>query len=388
MSYNRKYIAFDFIRNIAAKLFLWKLISPEQKISVDDAFKTPFYTPTFFIRAGLFIFTLILINAALGIIALGVSDLLDNETTVGVLLILFSCLILWLLEFFIKKRNHYRSGIDDCLLYTSVVFLIAGIILIFRIYNEVQICLVVLPIFFLATWRYSDSLTAVFEFVAIYTLLFFILREYELGKMLMPFIFMTISAIAFVIFSYFLRNDTNYYYERPLGVLKVCSLLLFYFSMNYFIVREGNLLLNGYQDTGTFYEIPLAWMFLVFTIVIPIIYIIFGVLRKDRLLLWTGLLILVLTVLTIRYRFQILPIQYPLTFGGLLLITFSWFFIRKLKSADRGYTFEADDTFQSENLFNAEALMVSQTIGSTNQHPESSGFGGGKFGGGGAGSTL
>jgi len=399
MSYNRTFIEARKIRELALNLTSLDFISKDQLAKIISAFSDPLYVPSFFVRIGLIIFTFILANAGMGIMFLIFSDIFSNETAAGVLLIVYAFMVIGFLEYFIKSKNHYRSGIDDCLLFTGISCLIGGFVLSTNLYEPIQICMVALPLLIVATWRYADSLASASAFICFYVLVFLVLKDYEFGRTWMPFIFLGISGVLVYFFYRQLKNESLGYYETCHKVLKVLSLLTLYASMNYFVVREGNMMLNDatavyeYYETDASkpvqvpFEIPLAWLFIAITMIIPVIYIFFALKWKDRLLLWTGLGIVVLSVATFKYRFHIMPIEYTITWCGLFLLVGAWWSIKYLKRNSNRFTFVPDVASSELDLLNAEALIISQTLVKSAPEPQQ-GFGGGSFGGGGAGGTI
>ncbi|MBL0342514.1 MAG: hypothetical protein IPP71_17405 [Bacteroidetes bacterium] len=67
MSYNKNWIDAVNIKNISEKLKKSNLIGDEQLLQIEESHKEKFYSPNLFVRIGLFIFTFILANSALGI---------------------------------------------------------------------------------------------------------------------------------------------------------------------------------------------------------------------------------------------------------------------------------------------------------------------------------
>ena len=395
MGYYKAQIANREIRDAATRLAAHDLITKEQLGNIFGNFKDQLYVPGFFVRVGLFIFSLILVNAGLGIYFLLFSGIVSESIAAGGMLILYAAIVFWALEFFTGKRFHFRSGIDDCLLYTGLSFIVSGIVVSGDLYDGTSICLVALPILILAVWRYADSLVALSAYLCFFILLFLILMDYSWARTFMPFIFCAIAAATLIHFNRQLNNDNLDYYDRCFKVLKVAALVLLYASVNYFVVREGNMLLNAipselFADDSTtpvFYEIPLAFLFIGTTILIPVIYIYFGLQKRDRMLLWAGIGVLILSVLTIRYRYHVIPYEYALTIGGIILVTGSWWFIKKLKRSPGKFTFAPDPSGNQMELLNSEAFVIAQTL--VKPAPEQpQGFGGGSFGGGGAGGSV
>jgi len=111
--------------------------------------------------------------------------------------------------------------------------------------------------------------------------------------------------------------------------------------------------------------------------------------RKDRLLLRTGLGILILSVMTLQYRFEQIHYEYLMACSGIVLLSVSGLAIRYLNNRKLVYSFAPDKSESNNNLLNAEAIILSQTLNSSDAIPTPGiQFGGGTFGGGGAGSKL
>jgi hypothetical protein len=114
---------------------------------------------------------------------------------------------------------------------------------------------------------------------------------------------------------------------------------------------------------------------------------VYSIIKKDRILLWTGLICAGFSIFTIRYYYFILPTEIALTIGGIILFFISYFTIKKIKNKTSGVTYQKD-RFSDSSLIN-NAQIVSSTIqfgvkteSSTNSPME---YGDGDFSGGGAG---
>ena len=131
-------------------------------------------------------------------------------------------------------------------------------------------------------------------------------------------------------------------------------------------------------------QIPFASVFYSSTLLIPVLYIFFGLKTKNRILLLVGLFAFAFSVFTYRYYFGFLTISQGLVIAGILMISSAIFCINFLKESKFGLTDEPDE---NRKLANLEAVLASQYLG---QAPEESHleFGGGDFGGGGAGNQY
>ncbi|MES2734445.1 MAG: hypothetical protein V4714_22045, partial [Bacteroidota bacterium] len=105
-------------------------LSEEQYQVIAARYPSAFYTPNLFIRIGLFVFTAFLTTCAISLTSLLFSSLLDSshtESVIGILSLLYGVGTLLALEFFIRTKHHYRSGIDDALLYFTLALFIGGL---------------------------------------------------------------------------------------------------------------------------------------------------------------------------------------------------------------------------------------------------------------------
>ena len=356
-----------------------KLITPEQHNEVEKAFPAPFYRPEIFVKIGLFIFTLIACSFASGFLTL---FLIGNDSQMGISIVSLICLagFIFFLENMIPKRRLYHSGVDNALLYAAIA---AFAMFFFTMFDKLliwQYCLVMLLIFLAATWRYADRLTAA---AAFFTLLFWLghgMMQFALGKALIPFAVMILSAAVY----FTIIKDKSTYYHDCRTLVKVLTLCTFYLGGNYFVVREGNALLN---DLNLPYapQIAFAPLFYIFTVCIPLLYIVFGIRQKDRMLFIVGLLAFAFSVYTYKHYFSPLTVAQGLAIAGLLMLIGSIALIKYLHQPRHGVS---DEQEGKRKLANLEALLAAQQLGQSHQETGNVAFGGGNFGGGGAGETY
>lgn len=447
MSYNKQHIESVDVRKFADKLEDLKLINSDQKKQIHFEYKDELYTPNLFIRIGLFVFTIVLVLSGTGLIGLTISSLLSEQIAFGFAMILCGIGLIFVLNFFINVKKHWKSGIDDCLLYLALIFIISGIGTLTD-FNSMNVILIVSTVLFsLAVWKYADSLLAGLAFVTLIGLL--LLNTYDQPTLLLflPFIIAILSAITLVVFNKKIRSATHIYYLKSFQVLKFLSLLTLYVSLNYFVVKEGYalsrtidsgtevspaeaaiqnqidenfLVINEtYADTTAessvlrdrltaendkLYlqlgmenqkrmeledqkSIPFGFIFMVLTGIIPLIYIVMGLYKKDRLTLVAGLFILFLSVLTFqKYNPSIQP-EWLLTIGGILLLAVSFIASRYLRSNNKN--FDVREPSGNDDFLQAEGIIVGSTFAASGASSHTgTEFGGGQFGGGGAGSNY
>lgn len=398
-------IAYDIqlIRNLAIvkKAKQWysqQLISTEQMSIILKNYKVGFYSPNLFIKIGLFIFTSFIVSSALGSFSVAFFSVF-NSSDIGIgfsilTSFLFSAACFIALELFIKNKKLYRSGVDDCLLYCGLGFLFAGIAFLLRDAFSNQNGFLVLNVFAapclaLAAMRYLDRFITLLFGLCLYTIFFLaLLKLGTIAKMIMPFALMLVSALFYLTIRKQKQRVDLIYWKNCLVVLECLSLLLFYTACNYFVIRESSisffdLKLNSGED------IPFAFIFYTLTAIVPLLYVYYGLRRKDKILLWIGLLVVAGSAFTFKYYFSLGHPEITLSTAGTLMIIVAYFAIRYLKTPKHGLTFIEEQDEDSFLRSNAEALMIAQTFGQ--QHTSPSGtteFGGGSFGGAGSSDTF
>ena len=138
-------------------------------------------------------------------------------------------------------------------------------------------------------------------------------------------------------------------------------------------------------------DIPLAFFFYLFTALVPLLYVFYALKNKDKILLWSGLLLIALSALTFRNYFSLGHPEVILTLAGTLMILAAYFSIRYLKENRYGITDKEDEDDNNVMRSNAEALIVAQSFSKLPGAPPSDNgpeAGGGDFGGAGAGGKF
>jgi uncharacterized membrane protein YgcG len=148
-------------------------------------------------------------------------------------------------------------------------------------------------------------------------------------------------------------------------------------------VRELSIALMGVIMTPG-QDIPLAFLFYGFTVIIPVLYLYFGIKNKDIVLLRISLIVVAASVFTFKYYYNFGHPEITLTIAGAIILLISIAVLNYLKTMRNGFTRDLLLT-EKWGAANLEAFVVSQTMGG-NTIKTDSGFkgGGGTFGGGGA----
>lgn len=289
----------------------------------------------------------------------------------------------------LANQKYYGHGLDDAFNLGTLLNLGIAIGITTEGY-EIVIAFFIAIAAFLIYIRYIHLPSALIFCLAASAVLFYGMFEFgAIGKSILPFVAMLFSA-GFYFFTKKTMNNLseNYYYKGILLANSFC-LVLFYLSCNYLVVRELSVMLLG-NEILPGKDIPFAILFYVFTAIVPIIYLVQALKRKDRIMLWISFLAIAFSIYTIRFYYSVLPIEVALTLGGLVLFAIAYFSIKKLKDREIGLTFKPDRINNSNAFLNAEMLIVASQFGlkpeAVNESPME--YGGGGFSGGGSGGSY
>ncbi|MFN0013397.1 MAG: hypothetical protein ACKVU2_02515 [Saprospiraceae bacterium] len=367
-------------RDTAAEWHEQGLISDEKWMAVQIAHPPYFYKPNVFIRIGLAIFAMIMIQAAIGMLALILSP--DSEVGMAFFCFFSGALTLVALEMLaIGKARHYGSGVDDMLLYATATALLGGVFAFLLPGNAEPLvyCCIALPVLVAGSIRYLDRLMAIGVFVCSLSIVLLIaIKIPRLALYILPFTSMLFAAGVYFFARKGQMRHTWRHFHGSLAVLELLAIVLFYLSGNFWMIQQA--------AAGTFGldHVPLPWFFWTFTFAVPAAYIFWGLRQKDRLLLDVGLGCVAVAVFTFRYYFHVMPLAWAAVIGGVILFATAYFSIRHLKKRSSAYTYEADT--DKTLLQEIEQQLIAQNL--TGQTPtpsdEQASLGGGQFGGGGA----
>ena len=289
---------------------------------------------------------------------------------------------------FLTKQKYYGYGLDDAFILGAQLCL-AIAVGISTDGNELAISFVLTITSLLSYLRYVHlSMALLFSLSASSTLIYLLFQLGNIGKTILPFAMMLFAVAIYFFSKLSLDKITKPYYYKGIVIANSFALILFYLSGNYLVVRELSIALLGVEIPPNS-DIPFAFFFYAFTFSIPVFYLVFSLLKKDRFMLWIGLTTFCFSIYTIRFYYAVLPIETALTIGGLLLFAFTYFSIKKIKNNTTGITFQPDRFSQGNVFGTAEILMTSQmglkpetTVDSPME------FGGGDFSGGGSGGSF
>ncbi len=359
-----------------------KFISAEQLAAVRANYKSNVYHPNLVIRILLFIATCIAVSGANGLFFSMVYQL--PETMQALMALVAGVGTIYLAQkALIQNNHHYRSGVLEAIVYCACAYIIGGVGLLTDWNEHLLLMTSILMFAFVAFWFLDLICTA----LATLTLAGFIFYEcYHAGgvmQQLIPFGIIISFSLVYFGARQLRREESNGLWHDNLILVEVISLLMIYAGGNYFVVRECSIaLLNLSLGEGE--DIPFAFIFYAFTALTPLVLMFRGVQLRNLMLLRLGVFTAVVSVLTFRYYFSILPPEIALTVGGVIVLGVTAWLYSYLRIPRSG--FSRDKLLSRETVSSSvTAFAVSQTMGGNVTKPdESFKGGGGSFGGGGA----
>lgn len=382
IAYNEIWLDNVLVQQHAEAAAADEYISKDENEAIKKNYPAGFYMPNPFVRIGLFILTVIIAAFTLGLLSL--LFLSGGLQSFGLLSVFFGIITYTALELMVN-RNHYKSGVDDALLWMAAAFIVGGINAAANVPALGNACIIFFIALFLSL-RFINFLMSAVACIALLAIAFYsYIQLGAVAKATTPFLIMIVCSLIYLLSKKLLQKEQWRHYNNCLTMVSITTLVCFYIAGNYFAVRESSIAMFN-LDLKEGESIPLGWLFWVFTILIPLAYIWRGVQKKDSVLLRTGLLLIAGMIFTIRYYYHILPIEMAMVLGGVIMISIAYVLIKYLHEPKHGFTYreQADklfiDKLQIESLVIAESFTapVAQPATGNTQ------FGGGSGGGGGA----
>jgi len=382
VAYDKKSIEALQINKLVRRWFALGLIEESTKNNLKASCISKFKTTRPIAKVGLFIFTLIASLAVTGFSMLLTS--IGRDSGLGFACLIVSVISILLNENLIKHKHYYRSGIDNALTYFSAATFLTSLAFLMTDHPDHTLLLYFIAclLFTALCIRYCDLICTAAAFYCLLAVFYYLLHNLSLA--LLPFFFMLFAALVYFLCSRFIEKPIFRFHKNNLHTLRLLSLLSFYLAGNYFVIREATEnILNFQLKKGD--DIPMALFFYLFTAMVPLLYIYWGLQQKDRLILLTGLGITILSALTFKNYFSLGQPEILLSAVGALLILLAYFTIRYLSSPKHGFTAQPD-----KNHSDLEALVLVQSFAGKPAAPKQNAvqMGGGDFGGGGAGSGF
>jgi len=362
-------------------------IEPNQFATIQEQYKTPLIHPNIAIRLLLFIATVIAVSGVSGLVFLIFSG--ANDETISIISILLGIVAFVVLERAFISNHHYKSGVTEALMYMACGFIIFGMAMLVNFDVVVVIQVVMLMVFAFTAFRYLDLLLTLAFIITFSWTIFY--HCYEAGGILrsiIPFVFMLVFSGFFLLIRKINKGGNWNLWNDNLLVLEACSLLLMYAGGNYLVVRELSIEMMD-LDLQPNDDIPFAFLFYFFTVTIPIIILWAGIKFKDKVLVRVGLATIAFSVFTFKFYYSFGHPEITMMIAGIIAIAIAVMLMRYLKDLRNGFTSENIQSSAWANV-NAEAFIISQTMGGNREgkiEVEQTG-GGGRTGGGGASTSF
>lgn len=359
-----------------------KFIEKVQFNVIAEAHPSSFYHPNFIIRLLIFVATLMGLSGVTGLFALIILD--TNQTIISI-----GCLIYGIGSFvfvdqaIIKNSKHFKSGLTEALIYHACGFTIGGFagLVDFEIISVLIVSTIVLSF---SAYRYLDLLTTIAAFFTFAYLVFYLFYSFGgIFQQIIPFTFILIFAPIYLLSKKLKSINNLAIWNSNLVIIESLSLLMIYLAGNYLVVRELSINMMD-MSLAEGEDIPFAFLFYGLTVLIPIAYLYVGISNKDIVILRTSLFVLAFSVFTFKFYFGFEHLEITLTILGIILVGITLLLFKYLKTIRNGFTRE-DLISEKWTSMNAEAFIISQTLGG-NQVKVGDSFqgNGGEFGGGGS----
>ena len=353
-------------------------IGNESYKKILEAHPSGLYTPNYFIRIALALFTIVAVLFSGGLLGL----IFSTGDAFKALLILFAILCYAALEFLLMQKKYFNAGIDNVLM-TATLLLVQGFV-----FMQVESFLLVSNVSFLiCLWlclRFVDSFMAGLAYLFLLICIFLLyIKLGAFAKATAPFAIMLLSAIVYAIVKKIQKARSFPFYDLCLKTISLLALFTFYAAGNYWVIKE--LSNNMFHLNLQLHDpIPLGWLFWIFTFVIPVFYSIAGLRKKNLMLLRAGLVLVPVSCLTFRFYYQILPAEWVFLIAGIALTLLAYLLIKSLEVSRHGFTSRAN-TYKHGKMPGIESLIIAQAFGKKHDATSNTKFGGGNFGGAGAG---
>lgn len=350
-------------------------ISAESFQKIEQAYQSKLYTPNFFIAIALGLLTLVAV-----IFTTFLFYLLTNagiSSGLAVLCLLMAVLCYVSLEGIIKKKMFFNAGVDNALMILVLLFIMGLFLSYFENPSWLGINGTLMLVSLWLSIRFTDSFMAMVS-GAFFFVLSYLLYERSGATSLIFFslVMMLLIAGMYGVIKK-IKKQVNCIYEKCVHVLTIFLLLAFYTSGNYWVINELQL-----AELSHPLPVSFGWIFWVFTFVIPFVYIFYGIIKRDVLHIRTGVFLVMMSVLSYKYYFNLFPVEFEMLFLGIILVTICYFLIKWLQKAK--YGFIAEMIIPQPSWRNIEALVIAETMGGSEAPQKDSLFQGGSSGGAGA----
>ena len=287
------------------------------------------YTPNYFIRIALGLLTIIAVLFVTVLLVLLSSTSQSNQFVTLCIFLGIACYAV--LELLLKRKKFYNAGVDNILMASVIIFITSSFFVSSFTTNYLLISGMSMILCLYLCMRFADAFMASISYLSFFVFIFLLyIKMGPIAKITAPFLMLATSAITHSIMKNLEKKDRLIIYNFCIKAVRFLTLITFYASANYFVVKELSNQMFGLQLT-IHDGIPLGWLFWILTFTIPVIYIFYGIKGKDFLFIRTGLGLIATTIFTIRYYHNIFPLEISMLIAGIITIAISYSLMQYLK---------------------------------------------------------
>jgi hypothetical protein len=372
------------------------MITAEQAALVAERYRPELVRVNLFIRILLALFTTV---GVVALVALSAVMLKVEEAGFTLLCLIFAPLCTWVADHqLIAGRRLYRCGAEEALLLLAVGMFALAVAIPAHDWGHGAECLawlaahgIVLAGAILLTVRYGYALAAFGAMLALAGLPFHLADILHWQQSQLPrIVLLLLLGIAAIWSQRRLvgRNSLPRGYVWSLETVRLAAWAGIYLDVNLYAHRLLWTEWLGWMPGESLFTWS-DYFCALLTVILPMSALAMGIGRRDRALLWFGVVSAILSILTLKYYIHFGHLAEELTAAGLLLAVFAFGLLRWLRAGSmrcRG-AFTAEPLLEPRLYgFDAEALAAIQPLAPATRVPQAEGFkpGGGSFGGGGA----
>jgi hypothetical protein len=313
------------------------LISKEEKQRLLFQIPSKSFTPGLVLRIGIGFGTFTAASMLSSVEVLLLGTLATNS-----FFFLFNGIVLiFLLENLIKVRSHFRSGVDDVLLYTAlpmiIVFFGDALNEKFK-YAPILICVIAILIAIAAVIRYADRLISIAAFIGSCVLCYFIIDVFKIREpFVFPIMITSISGLVIVASAILKKRDSLLDYRHCFEALEMVSLITLFLSVNFQIIESYWLKIALKTTT----EFPF-WhtLYMITTALLPLFLMAWGWKQKELSFLRLGFIMTGISFLDFNDFMKWFPIETAFSILGGLFILIAYYFLKLYKSSPGSFEFK------------------------------------------------
>ena len=352
------------------------LITETEKQAILIQFPAPFFNPRTVVRIGLGFSTMVAVSMFFSFIQL----VLGINSGAFIISFILGTAVISLLERMIQKKLHYRSGIDDVLLYMGFGIIMGGFVSIFEKLPDPSIILsgIATVLALLATLRYADRLMAGLAVLFFTMFTYFIVKRIDNAWIIMPLIAFVYSVAGWYMAWILVRNSRFIYYRHCLEFIQLVCLAMAGLTTNYYTVAEGWIYMHQQEISSTwkgFYSATSA--------LIPALTIASGFIQKDKKRIRLGVIMIAGAIMTFHHYLTSTPVETLCIIYGALLLLLSYWLLKHNKATENGISFS--EKHDGRELFEIESMLIGAGVSMIIPQETPQRFGGGDFGGAGSG---